>query len=50
MVYNEEQMTEAVEATIDFDSSLNGLYEAFNIGRSFSLAFREDYSWIEDDS
>jgi len=49
IVYDEEQMTDAVMAA-EFDGNLNGLYEAFNIGRSFSIAFGEDYFWVEDDA
>jgi len=50
IVYDEEQMTDAFMAAMEFDGSLNGLYEAFNIGRSFSIAFGEDYFWVEDDA
>jgi len=48
IVYDEEQMTEAAMAAMEFDGSLNGLYEAFNIGRPFSIAFGEDYFWEDD--
>jgi len=50
IVYDEEQMTEAAVAAMGFDGSLNGLYKAFNIGRPFSIAFGEDYFWVEDDA
>lgn len=37
VVVDDELMTEAVEATISFEGSLNGFYGAFELGRTFSL-------------
>ena len=45
--YDEEQ---TVMATLELEGSLNGLYEAFNIGRPFELALAESYLWVEDDA
>ena len=48
VVVDDELMTEAVEAAISFEESLNGFYGAFELGRTFSLFFGEEYFWVEE--
>jgi len=50
VVYDEDQTADAVTAAVEFEGSLNGLYEAFSIGRPFEVVLGEGYIWVEDDT
>jgi hypothetical protein len=45
---DDELMTEAVEAAISFEESINGFYGAFELGRTFQLFLGEEYFWVEE--
>ncbi len=49
ILFNEEQITLAAMTAYEFDTGLDGLYDAFGLGTPFTVRFGEDYLWIEDE-